>query len=1118
MTKFMYYGYDYVCDGLASVRDAGVISESTYQRLVEHYRRSVFPWSNWSQYGDDVYKTTRCMNARLAWADGGEPPEQDFSQYHLDPNWKNYQDTLDAMSELKSQILLRRQQFVDHTCTLDDLRNLVDQFVALAPSIARHDYNWNTYDEFDPIAKELIMLYRSIFLAVSFRWLKNDGVTKDQMYDFWSYMYTNAYQALMPTDDIAHVYSNRTLNYWNGQDYVTYYSGQYMKSWLLGYLCRFDKRYSSVISMYTGSDTGLPPKLGKDQNRYGYCGLQQTGKMCEEGLFDYTDTWSENLCSDLEGWSPITSWYASGYLSIGWSYDETFGFVYDNTIRLVYNPNETGGNYRQLQAYNRPDEPTPPEPPEPPEPTPPDPPEPTPVKYLFYSSNHDLVKTMLKECTPLREVNTNATGYDRKWFLLDTSELSFNFETYTGFVIEYGPTGLDDSGLVKSWNLSQYYSVIDEQTHEVSVESRVIQTNLDMEGSPLSDDDVYQLTHDPYIKGYMRQYHQVRYESSTDGRQLLLGPVDEEPIYTATCTDGVLMKDENNEPVKDGDNYIYYIAPKQDPWTVKWKAVDGNLEDVPVVENISQTTYQHRIRTVDALEFIAGYTSVLGTHSESYLYRSLTTADKLADPLADQMFVAVFNSTDGRTAPVLNDIGYAPTEVNEQGEVVPVVDEDVSPDPIEVGTRTAKGALYYRDSEATAFDYSLYGLDTDMMYTICKMWYDRHKNGITDTQIYQDIIKQFKTDHPSIVLNYTLLRKIVSNTDSCYFSPWKKLISCSSANAIQHYVDYLSDARIDPYSDLFGAHAGYISIMEANLGEGELTNYVPHYLNLVSIVDRTIQGEETKYTTHDFVINPESTSWNEIDHWPWEYTEPWICMRELSTDDHLFQTRSDISIEYNSTLSCTKVLHAPGDVDLREGEAKVAEERSVVYGVDMIHCDYKLKLSEDAAYANYMEDIRDLLRAYFNELKAITPSLLARTKLYFSPIRTFGSAEFKGSSGSIQTLPVQFSTEFGLHVEAYVKNSSLNKETIRSTILTLIDRDMLDGTINLAVLAKDISKELGDNVVYVDVLGLNGDRTQQTMIPVSDDTYPQLKQVLTIYDDNTVHVDRALSLDWYVIN
>ena len=241
-------------------------------------------------------------------------------------------------------------------------------------------------------------------------------------------------------------------------------------------------------------------------------------------------------------------------------------------------------------------------------------------------------------------------------------------------------------------------------------------------------------------------------------------------------------------------------------------------------------------------------------------------------------------------------------------------------------------------------------------------------------------------------------------------------------------------------------------------------------------------------------------------------------MRELSTDDHLFQTRSDISIEYNSTLSCTKVLHAPGDVDLREGEAKVAEERSVVYGVDMIHCDYKLKLSEDAAYANYMEDIRDLLRAYFNELKAITPSLLARTKLYFSPIRTFGSAEFKGSSGSIQTLPVQFSTEFGLHVEAYVKNSSLNKETIRSTILTLIDRDMLDGTINLAVLAKDISKELGDNVVYVDVLGLNGDRTQQTMIPVSDDTYPQLKQVLTIYDDNTVHVDRALSLDWYVIN
>ena len=61
-------------------------------------------------------------------------------------------------------------------------------------------------------------------------------------------------------------------------------------------------------------------------------------------------------------------------------------------------------------------------------------------------------------------------------------------------------------------------------------------------------------------------------------------------------------------------------------------------------------------------------------------------------------------------------------------------------------------------------------------------------------------------------------------------------------------------------------------------------------------------------------------------------------------------------------------------------------------------------------------------------------------------------------------------------------------------------------------------KELSDDIVFVDVLGINGDKTLQTLIPVKEDCYPQLKQILVLHDDGTIHADHDLTLDWYVIN
>jgi hypothetical protein len=138
--------------------------------------------------------------------------------------------------------------------------------------------------------------------------------------------------------------------------------------------------------------------------------------------------------------------------------------------------------------------------------------------------------------------------------------------------------------------------------------------------------------------------------------------------------------------------------------------------------------------------------------------------------------------------------------------------------------------------------------------------------------------------------------------------------------------------------------------------------------------------------------------------------------------------------------------------------------------------------------------------------------------LYFTPIRTFGNAEFKGSGAETTIRPVQCAIELGLHIESYVHSSVTRKLIIRNEIIELILKDIKDGIINLAELAKTLVKELGDDIVYVDVLGINGDKTVQTLIPVEEDCYPQLKQILVLHDDGTIHVDHDLNLDWYVIN
>ena len=572
----------------------------------------------------------------------------------------------------------------------------------------------------------------------------------------------------------------------------------------------------------------------------------------------------------------------------------------------------------------------------------------------------------------LRTINTQARDYDRKWFMIDDSPYSFDFVSYQGFVIEYGYSGLSSSGTVMSWVLNYYYLTVNED-NEIVVQCSTVAENLDADGSPIGE-AISLLEKDPYFKGYITKYHEIKYRTDDNDATWL----DLDNLYTARCvlTEGT-----------------YGVITRKDPWDVIWKSNDPDVEDLPIVTCLVSTPNSYHVYVSDAMEFINDhiYPTTCGAFK---LYRNIENEEEqnpafvgevvpvLGDRLAGYMFVAVLKCDDNRPISEYNYLEYAPG----YGDSIGISN-------VEIGTATAEGALYYRDIEMSNYDPKSDGLEIEDVVKIFSMWQTLRKQNYSDSQIYDAIINTYSQgkNKINVPLTYTLLRKIISSSASSYMSPWIKLTTCSSRNAIADYVQY----RKNPYNNDGGA--GYIGVIESNDSM---------YINFLSKFARTVEQADENREETAFYINPMNLTWNEVDKWPWEYTTPWIDMTTVDEHGVPYFKYADITIQYNSVMSSSQVLSGPETVKVDEnGDPIVAVPRALNYGVDMIHCDYKLSLSEDAEYSFYMEDVRDLLRAYFNELKAITPTLLARTKLYFSPIRTFGHAEFKGSNGSIQTLP-----------------------------------------------------------------------------------------------------------------
>lgn len=263
-------------------------------------------------------------------------------------------------------------------------------------------------------------------------------------------------------------------------------------------------------------------------------------------------------------------------------------------------------------------------------------------------------------------------------------------------------------------------------------------------------------------------------------------------------------------------------------------------------------------------------------------------------------------------------------------------------------------------------------------------------------------------------------------------------------------------------------------------------------------------------------------SWEQVGVWPWECQTPW---RKL-----------DITLDVRTVVDCTYVndvgilvslnqnnnpliIHSYGDPILNaSNQPIVTQDRQLVFHIDMLQFDAKLKYSRQQAHLTYLSSLNSLLMTYFAAVTASEGQLIENTKIYFRPIRSVGTGVFQRDNVSTIDLSLEFTMALRLYVYPFVIQDAQLTSLVRTGILNLIDKHIQSGTISCTAIVNDILSTMSDNIKFVDVLGINGIPSLQTLISLETDTCPHLKQLLVQDADGSIVVSRGLSLEFVAVN
>lgn len=263
---------------------------------------------------------------------------------------------------------------------------------------------------------------------------------------------------------------------------------------------------------------------------------------------------------------------------------------------------------------------------------------------------------------------------------------------------------------------------------------------------------------------------------------------------------------------------------------------------------------------------------------------------------------------------------------------------------------------------------------------------------------------------------------------------------------------------------------------------------------------------------------------NNVNKWPWD-AKTWSVVDTGSlitpvsttvcqsyTEDTAFTSLLDNSriAKYCEYTSNQYELDDNGDLLEAEGGSRYIE-----YLVSMVQLDAKPMFTTANQLSDaYPASVNSVLRTHFDNLGEAKNKVFTNTRLFWAPLRSLGLATFQRTSDETEELQLDISIKFRIYVDAATASDSTLIKNIKTSLIALVDKYLGSETFSCITVANAARDELGDTIKQIDVLGINGDTTLQTLSPIDEDVRCHLGHALELLDDGTtIDIGRALTLE-----
>lgn len=202
-------------------------------------------------------------------------------------------------------------------------------------------------------------------------------------------------------------------------------------------------------------------------------------------------------------------------------------------------------------------------------------------------------------------------------------------------------------------------------------------------------------------------------------------------------------------------------------------------------------------------------------------------------------------------------------------------------------------------------------------------------------------------------------------------------------------------------------------------------------------------------------------------------------------------------------------LHKKNDPKLDENNNYIIERRRAIeYAIDLFAFDIRY-FHEDSEFD---VNITEVLNNYFTTLTNIQENILENTKAYFRPLDRIGNHIFNTSNIETILLPLSLLFKMVCYITTKTYNNTDLHTVITNKIIDIIKESLSNTLISFVDIGNTIKENLGDLITNIDIDGIDGYTSLQTLINTSTNKTPSIRKELIQLDNNVLQFNDIIDI------